>query len=418
IVRLVRQYRVGGFCLFGGSTKEVERAVLDLQAEANGSLLFSADCEFGLPMRFRSMASNDSGTEFPDPMAIAKTGDPSLAFETGRAIAREMRAVGIHWNFAPVMDVNSNPENPIINTRAFGDDPETVSSYGTEFLRGVQAESVAATAKHFPGHGDTAVDSHRELPVLERNWEEFQKIELPPFERAIEAGVQAIMTGHLAAPLLAAYLGASSQEAALPATLSRVLTETLLRERMHFDGVIVTDALEMQAITKHLGREEALVLAFEAGADILLMPPEAEEACGALRSAFTNGRISEHELDRKLARIRKLKSFSAIDPGSVDVRKLEALAGPHSELAEEIAKQAMEIAGHPSAAGANMVVLCEDRPEPKRKAASFAERMFPSVPFTTLSTSEWPAQRIELDPQTIVVIFHRVRGYVATPTTE
>ncbi|HZK76778.1 MAG TPA: glycoside hydrolase family 3 protein, partial [Candidatus Kapabacteria bacterium] len=271
---LVREARAGGFCVFGGTPEMVARATKKLQAIAIASemppLLFSCDCEFGLPMRLTG-----GGTEFPDAMAIAKTGEPKLARDVGSAIAREMRSIGLGWNFAPVADVNSNPANPIINTRAFGGDPKTVAIFAAEFMRGLQSEGVAAAGKHFPGHGDTAVDSHRELPVIEKNWQDFSATELPPFKALIEAGVLSIMTGHLAAPNLAEYLGASADDRNLPATLSRALTTSLLRERLGFDGVIVTDALEMHAITEHFGPEEAAIRAFRAGADILLLPLDA-----------------------------------------------------------------------------------------------------------------------------------------------
>src|ERR1051325_579355 len=213
----VRELGVAGVCVFGGSEDDVIETIGSLKAAPTDDLLFSADCEFGLPMRFTC------GTEFPDAMAIARTGEPELAQNVGEAIAKEMLALGLGWNFAPVADVNSNPDNPIINTRSFGDDQYVVSKYATEYMRGLQSQGVLATAKHFPGHGDTSVDSHRALPYLNGDLDRFEHLELAPFKALIDAGVESVMTGHLATPALIQELG-GDEATDLPSTLSHTIT--------------------------------------------------------------------------------------------------------------------------------------------------------------------------------------------------
>ncbi len=410
----------GGFCVFGGTPELVARTIQRLQSMAQTPLLFSSDCEYGLPMRLTRTIGHPGGTEFPDAMAIAKTGEPELAYNAGAAIAREMRAIGLNWNFAPVADVNSNPDNPIINTRAFGDDPETVAAFAGAFMRGLQSEGVAATAKHFPGHGDTAVDSHRELPFLDKSWEEFQDVELPPFRALIQGGVDSIMTGHLAAPNLARRLGASEAEAKFPATLSPAITTTLLRKRLGFEGVIVTDALEMHAITKHFGPEEAAVMALTSGADLILMPLDAGATHAAIHAAVTNGTLSLEAIHARAGRIANLRARCHIDPATIFAEHLRKYSARHSALAEEIAEKAVEITGTIHLHEANVLILTDDRPEAIAKAKLFAEWLPESIPEPTIfSTIEWRDASPEFDENTILVAVHRARGYVGPlETTE
>ncbi|HET6399915.1 MAG TPA: glycoside hydrolase family 3 N-terminal domain-containing protein [Candidatus Kapabacteria bacterium] len=412
--QLVRETRAGGFCIFGGTTELVARATRKLQAIAIASdvtpLLFSCDCEFGLPMRL-----TEGGTEFPDAMAIAKTGEPKLALAAGKAIAREMRAIGLGWNFAPVADVNSNPANPIINTRAFGDDPETAAVFAVEFMRGLQSEGVAATGKHFPGHGDTSVDSHIELPFIDKDWDEFNALELPPFKALIEAGVYSIMSGHLAAPNLAQYLSAGDSERNIPATLSHALTTTLLRERLGFEGIVVTDALEMHAITHHFGSEEAAVRALQAGADVLLMPLDALRTGTAIESAVDSGKLDLEMIRERVARILRLKAKTIIESSSIDAGQLAECASKHSMLADEIARKAIEVTGSIALTQANILILADDRSAALEKANAFAESMRDAIAtIDILTPNDWPERSVELDPNTILATFHHTRGYLGT----
>src|ERR1700738_3743661 len=261
-----------------------------LQAKSKLPLLVGADFERGTAMRL------DEGTSFPTAMALAAGGETKDAYTMGKVTAQESRAVGVHWIYAPVADVNNNPANPIINTRSFGENPEQVAQFVTEFIRGVQENGGLATAKHFPGHGDTAADSHIDLPVIHADRERLDKLELVPFRAAIRAGVSSIMTGHLSVPSL-------EPDANTPATLSSKILTDMLRKELGFRGLVVTDAMDMGGITVRYAPGEAAVRAFLAGADALLMPPVPEAAFEALRAAVKSKRVSRERLDASVRRI-------------------------------------------------------------------------------------------------------------------
>ena len=294
----LQQLGVGGVILLGGSAGELAMRSQQLQDWAKVPLLIAADIEEGVGQRFAG------ATWFPPPMAIG-----TVAFENsdkaqlyaeqmGAITAQEALAIGINWVLAPVVDVNNNPLNPVINVRAFGETPEAVSLLASAFIRGAQQYPVLTTAKHFPGHGGTATDSHLDLPVLPHTPPRLATIELPPFKAAIAAGVDSIMSAHLLIP---------AWDEQLPATLSeRILTE-LLRKYLNFDGLIVTDALVMGAIANRYGSGEAPVMAVEAGADILLMPVDPEEAIQAVCDAVVAGRISRERIQASVERIWKAK---------------------------------------------------------------------------------------------------------------
>src|SRR5258708_37138489 len=261
-----------------------------LDAKSNLPLLVGADFERGAAMRL------DEGTSFPTAMALAAAGNPRDAYTMGKVTALEARAVGIQWVYAPDADVNNNPGNPIINTRSFGEDPARVAEFVKEFVRGVEENGALATAKHFPGHGDTASDSHIDLPVIHADRERLEQLEFVPFRAAISAGVSSIMTGHLSVPAL-------EPDPNTPATLSsRILTD-LLRNELHFEGLVVTDAMDMGGITVRYAPGDAAVRAFEAGAYALLMPPVADPAFAGSQNAMKSGRISRERLDISLRRI-------------------------------------------------------------------------------------------------------------------
>jgi len=271
-----------------------------LQATSKVPLLVGADFERGTAMRL------DEGTSFPTAMALAAAGSPRDAYTMGKVTALEARAVGIHWIYAPVADVNNNPGNPIINTRSFGEDPARVAEFVKEFVRGVEENGALATAKHFPGHGDTASDSHIDLPVIRADRDRLEHLELVPFRAAIAAGAGSIMTGHLSVPAL-------EPDPNTPATLSaRILTD-LLRHELHFEGLVVTDAMDMGGITVRYAPGEAAVRAFEAGADALLMPPVPDAAFEGLQGAVKSGRISRERLDISVRRILQAKAKLGLD---------------------------------------------------------------------------------------------------------
>ena len=296
-----------------------------LQSRAGVPLLVTADFENGGPgMRINhsyalpSLLAQGGGTSFPPTMAFGAAGDEDLAFEYGRITAAEARAVGVHWLFAPVLDVNSNPDNPVINTRSFGADPEAVGRLGAAFIRGARAGGALTTAKHYPGHGDTRADSHIELPVITADRERLDRVELLPFRMAVDAGVDAVMTAHVAVP---GVLGTD-----LPATLSPYFMTGLLRDEMGFHGILFTDALRMGAITDGYGAGEAAVLALEAGSDVLLAPVDVREAIDAVAAAVESGRVSRARVDLSVRRLLETKARlglhrgSQVDPAAVAAR--------------------------------------------------------------------------------------------------
>jgi beta-N-acetylhexosaminidase len=293
--REVIELGAGGYIVFGGNVDSMAQLTHELSDEADHPLLVASDLERGLGQQL------DGGTVFPTQMAVGATGVTDLAFAQGWATAHEALAAGIDLVFSPVADVASEPTNPIIGVRAFGGDPAVVAAMTAAFVRGCQQAGAAATAKHFPGHGDTRLDSHIELPSVGVDRATLEAREFVPFRAAIDAGVRAIMTAHVAYPALTG--------GDVPATLSRAVMTDLLRSDMGFEGVLVTDALLMGGIAERYGCGEAAVMAIEAGVDILLMPPDVEEAIGAVREAVRTGRITEERIDQSLLRIDALHEW-------------------------------------------------------------------------------------------------------------
>jgi beta-glucosidase len=284
---------VGGVILLGGSAAELRLRTRQLSAWAEEPLLLCADVEEGVGQRF------EGASWLVPPLALAgiHAATPAtaldLAHRYGACTGREARQLGLNWVLAPVCDVNNNPANPVINVRAWGEDPSTAGALAAAFCRGAQAEGVLCCAKHFPGHGDTASDSHLELPLLSHDRDRLEAVELPPFRAAIAAGVATVMTAHLLLSVL---------DADHPATLSRAVLTGLLRDDLGFEGLIVTDALVMEAIAGRYGQAEAAVLALEAGADLVLMPGDAEAAIDAILAAIAQGRLSLARLEESLLR--------------------------------------------------------------------------------------------------------------------
>jgi beta-glucosidase-like glycosyl hydrolase/CubicO group peptidase (beta-lactamase class C family) len=332
----VQENHVGGFIIgterspLGIVRSQVyPTAVLtnELQNRADVPLLIGADFENGTSMRL------DEGTSLPFAMALGATGDPNLAYGAGKIVALEARAVGIHWIFAPDADVNNNPDNPIINTRSFGEDPARVAEYVTQFVRGVQENGALATAKHFPGHGNVNADSHLTLAIVHGDRNELESNELVPFHAAIDAGVASIMPGHLAVPSI-------EPDATLPATLSPRILTGLLRNEMKFPGLIVTDAMDMGGVMSLYTQGEAAVRAVEAGADVILQPLIPDAAMAGLEEALKSGRISVSRIDESVRRILQAKARLGLDKNRlVDIARLnEEFARP------EFAAQAQAMA--------------------------------------------------------------------------
>lgn len=305
--------KVGGILLFGAPIYETVQLVNRMQENAKIPLLISVDAETGVGMRF------GDATNFPWNMAVAATGNPDYARRIGVVTGREARALGVQHVFAPVLDVNNNADNPVINVRSYGEDPETVGRFGVAFMQGLQSQRVLATAKHFPGHGDTNVDSHRGLPMIDHSRESLEKTELVPFRQAIAAGIGSIMIAHIGLPQIdpteikpikkplrvEAEEGAEivDLKATMPATLSPIVQKQILRKDLNFQGLIVTDAMGMSGLTLYFDQKEAGVRAFLAGADILEKPADTDAMLKGLIEALKSGRVTEARLDESVRKI-------------------------------------------------------------------------------------------------------------------
>ncbi|HEX2217685.1 MAG TPA: glycoside hydrolase family 3 N-terminal domain-containing protein [Gemmatimonadales bacterium] len=289
----VDSLHVGGLIVSVGSPLDIAAKLNRLQQLSDLPLLIASDLEGGTSIRF------NGGTPLPPNMGVAATGSDSAAYTMGRITALEGRAVGVHLAFAPVADVNNNPDNPIINTRSFGEDPAAVARMVAAEVRGLQDHGMLATAKHFPGHGDTGTDSHLALPVIQADWRRLDSVELVPFRSAIEAGVKAVMSAHIALP-------AVDRGELRPGTVAPDVLTGILRDSLSFEGLVVTDALDMAGVARIYGAEAA-VRAFQAGADLLLQPTDPAAAIAALESAVARGAITPERLDRSLRRVLQAK---------------------------------------------------------------------------------------------------------------
>lgn len=290
----VDSLHVGGIIVSVGSPLDIAAKLNALQVASPLPLLVSSDLESGTTIRLHG------GTFFPPNMGVGAGGRELDAYQVGRVTALEGRAVGIHLAFAPVADVNSNPANPIINTRAFGEDAHATARLVAAAVRGIREHGMLATAKHFPGHGDTETDSHLALPVITAGWPRFDTLELVPFRAAIDAGVDVVMSAHIALPGL-------DDGKSRPATVAPNILTGVLRDSLGFRGLTVTDALNMAGVVSQYGPGEATVLAFLAGADMLLMPVDPGVAIEAMAAAVTGGRISAERLDRSVRRVLEIK---------------------------------------------------------------------------------------------------------------
>jgi len=343
IAEQVQRDGVGGLVMSLGSPIEVAAKVNYLQGRAKVPLLVGSDVEPGLGRLeggffSQTYPSAGSATVLPSNMAIGATGRVEDALEAGRITGTEARAIGIHVAFSPDVDVNNNPSNPVINVRSFGEDPQAVSRMAAAFVTGVQQAGAAATAKHFPGHGDTDTDSHLGLPVIQVARSRMDSVELVPFGAAIRAGAAAIMTAHIALPR--AY-GDST-----PATLSPRILQGLLRDTLGFRGTTFTDALTMEALQKTYGMEESVVRAVEAGNDVLLMPLDVTRAIDAVVKAVESGRIAPARIDASVRRILslKLRTGAIANPiVSLDALRDSVATPAHWAVANSIAQRAITL---------------------------------------------------------------------------
>ncbi len=343
IARFLDDMKPGGVALFTRNIDTPEQAmrlIRDVRAHdpAGVPMFVAVDQEGGNVVRVKHDA-----TILPSAMALGATGDPSLARRAGEALGRDLRLLGFNMNLAPVLDVNSNPNNPVIGIRSFGESPREVGQLGIAYIQGMQSQGVIPVAKHFPGHGDTDSDSHYHLPVLPHDKARLEEVELHPFARAFSEGLDAIMTAHIALPALG-----DDGEKDLPATVNpRVLTG-LLRDELGYDGLVITDGLEMQGIVQRFGSGEAAVRAIIAGADVVMVlwfPEKKREVRDALKEAVLSGRIPEWRFNQAVRRVLTEKARHGLFSAKlVEVKKgLDALAHADRHVVDEIAQKAITV---------------------------------------------------------------------------
>ena len=337
IQRDLTQFHVGGYHMLGDVTmlhepSGVALLINQMQKRAKVPLFITADFEGGVGYRFTG------ATRLPRAMVMGATYSEESAYQAGRIAGEEARAIGVNINFYPVVDVNNNARNPVINIRSFGADPELVARMGRAYIRGLQSANVMATAKHFPGHGDTSTDSHLELPVVDISLERLNKIELPPFRAAVQEGVGGVMSAHIAMPQII--------PDKLPATLSgKMLTDTLRRD-MGFKGIIFTDAMNMRGVAAHYPDGEAAVRALKAGADVILYPPSVEKAFNGIKQAVQSGDIPEARVEESVRRILAAKQKLGLDRQRlVDLDKIPQVLGSKAnrQSAQQIVDNAVTL---------------------------------------------------------------------------
>jgi len=295
---MIQKYHVGGIIFLGAGTPKQQIEVTQrLQSHSRHPLLIGLDAEWGLSMRHTADAIS-----FPRAAELGRLApdDDFLIYEIGKEIGRQCAAIGVHINFAPVVDVHTNPHNPVINTRSFGNTPELVSHAATLFMQGMQAAGILACAKHFPGHGDTSFDSHHTFGTVAHSKKRLQSIELAPFQHLIHKGVDSVMIAHLAVPALAEY-------DQIPATTSHAISTDLLRTHMGFTGLVITDGLGMKGITDLYDSAEIAVRALKAGADLLLCPVDIPQAIQGIRLAIEQGKLTEIDIDQRVERVVQAK---------------------------------------------------------------------------------------------------------------
>ena len=332
---------VGGFIIFGGTAESVRRLTADLLRRAGRPLLLAADLERGAGQQIAGL------TEFPPPMALASLGDPAVVRWAAAVTAQEARAVGINWIFAPVADLDVLPENPIVQTRAFGGDANEVATCVRQWIEGCQSAGALACAKHYPGHGRTTVDSHITLPVVEAPAAALRNTDLLPFTVAIESGVASIMTAHVAYPSL--------DDSHLPATLSRTLLGEL-RTKSRYDGLVVTDALIMDGALSGRRESDAAVQAVQAGADLLLYPNDPRRVRDALEAALASGNLGRDRLEQSLGRYERALAAATAPTPPVTRGPFESAEA----LADTLLKQGMVRGAPPTLVGPLDLVVVDD----------------------------------------------------------
>lgn len=332
IEQLVKSRQIGGVIFMQGTPEAQAKMTNKLQKMSKVKLLIGMDAEWGLGMRLTGVKN------FPKQMMLGATRDTALMYEMGSAIADQCRRLGVHIDFAPVVDVNNNPKNPVINFRSFGEDKELVARMGIAYMRGLQDKGIMACAKHFPGHGDVGVDSHIDLPVITKSKAQLNELEFYPFQQLIKAGVQSVMIAHLSVPAL-------DDTKNLPTTLSKKVVTDLLKKEMGYGGLVFTDALDMKGVTKYFPEGEADLRAFLAGNDVLLFSQNVPLAIGKIKWAVKTGKVAPEELEARVKKILAAKydmglyKYSALNEKNVTAD----LNSKTNELREKISRAAVTV---------------------------------------------------------------------------
>ena len=422
----IEQNKVGSFIVRSGSPNEVAALTNEMQRLSKLPLLIAADYERGLRMQMRN------GTPFTTNMGVAAAGDPQAAYRQGKIIGEEMRAMGVNWLYAPVADINNNPENPVINIRSFGEDPQRVAEFVAAAVRGVRDGGALATIKHFPGHGDTATDSHIGLATIKVDRARLDRVELVPFRAAIAASADSVMTAHVAVPNI------TGDE--IPGTLSPKITTDLLRRELKFDGLITTDSLGMGAIVKNYPGAEGSVRAIKAGADVALLAPDPKAAIDSIEAAVQRGEITEERINESVRRILSAKyRLGLVQQRTVDPSAVNRIVERPENVreAQRVAEKSMTLLRNEgnvlplSLERANralfVVVAADDDPEegrtfiPQVQQRAKSARVVRTDPRTT--QAEYDALAAEAAKAGVIVVAPFVKraalkGTVALPETQ
>lgn len=329
----INHYKVGGIVFFKGSIYGQTMLTNRLQTISDTPLWITQDMEFGAAMRV------EETTRLTPAMGIAATQNPDYAYLAGKVTAREANALGVHQIFAPVLDVNNNPRNPVINVRSFSGNPDTVALYGQQFIKGVQSEGIVSTAKHFPGHGDTDTDSHHSLPVINHDYKRLQSVELLPFKKVIDEGIESVMSAHIAFP------GISSNPR-LPGTLDPSILNRILVDSLDFNGLIVTDGLEMRGISAHYSPGEAVLMALKAGADMMLLSLDEITAIQEVERAVERGNITEERIDQSVRKILAKKKEAGLFQSrqtDFDLLNFRINSPENQQIANEISRKSLTL---------------------------------------------------------------------------
>lgn len=333
LLKQIREYQVGGLIFFNGNIYGQAVLTNKLQQASDIPLWITQDMEYGAAMRV------EGTTRFPPAMAVAATNNPEYAYWMGKITAKEASALGVNQIFAPVLDVNNNPQNPVINVRSFSGNPEMVAKFGNQFIKGVQSEDIISTAKHFPGHGDTDTDSHLSLPIINYDYARLDSVELVPFRAAIENGISSIMSAHIAFPKI-------SSQKNLPATMDSTVLDRILKDSLGFRGVVVTDGLEMQGISSNFSPGEAVIKALNAGVDMMLLSPDELTAINEIVTAVKKGQITESRINKSVQKILNWKKEEGLfKENQIEINRLsnQINTRDHELISDEISRKSLTL---------------------------------------------------------------------------